>query len=199
MKPLLFVLAFAAIVAFGVTIITSIFLDYIEGDLENKIEVKIEEATEYTVTNVDIDHFHAQEVTLEKNSPVLSVWGCPSLSELQNTISVKDAELNAMHEQINDLNRQNLLAEFGDGNVIQDMDLGVLYTMMPNMTDNLEEIFGISQDLSWQLNQMGVYRFKQIAIWTDSQVSNFQEKLNFDGSIFREQWVKQAQRLTERA
>jgi len=120
-----------------------------------------------------------------------------SLAEMKSSINAKDAELISMREEINDLNRKNVLAAFGEGNVEQHPQMGIIYIKIPNVTDNLQEIFGISEILNQQLNDLGVYRFKQVALWTESQAGHFQEQLNFEGSISREQWPKQAQRLTD--
>jgi len=120
-----------------------------------------------------------------------------SLEDLKASIRRKDTELNSLREEINELNQSKLLATFGEGNVEQHPEMGIIYTAVPKVADNLQEIFGISDVLSEQLNELGVYRFKQLALWAESQVNHFQEKLAFEGSISREQWVKQAQRLSD--
>jgi len=59
-------------------------------------------------------------------------------------------------------------------------------------TDKLVEINGVSDELESQLNQRGIYQFKQIALWNLHQAEAFQHDLDFDGSIQIEQWVNQA-------
>jgi len=79
--------------------------------------------------------------------------------------------------------------------VEQHEDKGVIYLKTPESTDNLGDIFGVSDELETQLNKLGIYKHKQIALWSNRQIDYFQNKLNFDGNIEREQWPIQAQRL----
>ena len=119
-----------------------------------------------------------------------------ALSELETGHAGKDEEIVSLKAQISELTKQTMLASFGAG-VEQDSDKGVIYIKAPKNKDNLGDIFGVSEDLHSQLNKQGIYKHKQIALWSDRQVDHFQEELNFDGNIKREQWIIQAQRLTE--
>ena len=53
------------------------------------------------------------------------------------------------------------------------------------------------QVLEESLNSIGVYRFEQIATWTERNVEEFDELLSFKGRIEREEWLKQAKTLHE--
>ncbi len=64
--------------------------------------------------------------------------------------------------------------------------------------DNLQEIKGIGEVLEKKLKAMGIDRFEQIAKWTDDDIAEVDEQLNFRGRIQREKWVEQAQELAKR-
>jgi len=87
--------------------------------------------------------------------------------------------------------------EFSGEDVRSDDRLGILYNNT-NDKDDLELIKGIGPKIHGQLNDHGVYRFKQIANWTDPNVSNFSEELNcFPGRIDRDRWIPQARGLAD--
>ncbi len=65
--------------------------------------------------------------------------------------------------------------------------------------DNLQEIKGIGAVLEKKLNAMGIERFEQIASWTETDIAEIDEQLNFRGRIQREKWVEQARELAKRA
>ncbi len=119
-----------------------------------------------------------------------------SLSEIENKYSGKDEEIERLRKQITELTKQTMLASFGAG-VEQDADKGIIYLKAPKSQDNLGDIFGVSDSLHSQLNKLGIYKHKQIALWSERQIDYFQKELEFDGNIQREQWAIQAQRLAE--
>lgn len=61
--------------------------------------------------------------------------------------------------------------------------------------DDLELIAGIGPKLAQTLNELGVYRFEQIANWQESDVERVDTHLNFSGRIARENWIEQAKAL----
>ena len=61
--------------------------------------------------------------------------------------------------------------------------------------DNLQEVKGIGRVLEGVLNELGIYRFEQIASWTKEEVLKIDEAIAFPGRIEREEWVKQAKQL----
>lgn len=65
--------------------------------------------------------------------------------------------------------------------------------------DNLQQIKGIGAVLEKKLNALGIERFEQIANWTDGDIAEVDEQLNFRGRIQREKWVEQAQDLAKRS
>lgn len=62
--------------------------------------------------------------------------------------------------------------------------------------DNLQEIKGIGAVLEKKLNALGIERFAQIAEWTEDDIAQIDEQLNFRGRIQRERWVEQARDLS---
>ena len=62
--------------------------------------------------------------------------------------------------------------------------------------DDLKLIVGIGPVLERMLHSLGVMTFRQIARWTDREVTEFDAKLpEFPGRIVRDQWVTQARAL----
>lgn len=62
--------------------------------------------------------------------------------------------------------------------------------------DDLTRIKGIGPKLSARLNDLGIYHFKQIASWSDSEAKWVEDFLSFKGRVARENWITQARVLT---
>ena len=62
--------------------------------------------------------------------------------------------------------------------------------------DDLTRIKGIGPKLSARLNDLGIYHFKQIASWSDSEAKWVEDFLSFKGRVGRENWITQARVLT---
>lgn len=65
----------------------------------------------------------------------------------------------------------------------------------PPKPDDLTRIKGIGPKLSKQLNQLGVYSFKQIAAWTKTEASQIDDSLGFKGRVDPKNWASQARKL----
>lgn len=61
--------------------------------------------------------------------------------------------------------------------------------------DDLQKIKGIGPRLAALLNELGVYRYRQIAEFTPADIAWVNERLRFKGRIEREKWVEQARTL----
>lgn len=72
----------------------------------------------------------------------------------------------------------------------------MLYDTPPDKADNLKEIKGIGPGLEKTLNEMGIYRFEQIAAWGEEEIAWVDARLKFKGRIVRDRWVEQARVLT---
>lgn len=62
-------------------------------------------------------------------------------------------------------------------------------------TNNLQMIKGIGAVIEKKLMEYGVNSYAQIAAWSDAEVEDFSQRLNFKGRIEREGWVEQAKQL----
>ena len=62
-------------------------------------------------------------------------------------------------------------------------------------TTNLQMIKGIGSVIEKKLLEYGVNGCAQIAAWSDAEVEDFSQRLNFKGRIERERWVEQAKEL----
>jgi len=78
-----------------------------------------------------------------------------------------------------------------------DGKLGMVYDSAPPEVDDLKEINGVGPVLEEKLNSIGVYTFKQIADWTEENVAAFEEALDSQGRIERDEWIVKAKALHE--
>lgn len=61
--------------------------------------------------------------------------------------------------------------------------------------DDLQQIKGIGPKIAGILQELGIQRFEQIAVWTPEKVDWVNERLRFKGRIEREEWIPQARAL----
>ncbi len=65
--------------------------------------------------------------------------------------------------------------------------------------DDLKRISGVGPKLETMLHGLGIYRFDQIAGWSDQEVAWIDERLEgFKGRVRRDEWVRQAGELSGR-
>ena len=62
--------------------------------------------------------------------------------------------------------------------------------------DDLTLIKGIGAVIARKLNEAGVWRFEQIAAWTDEEAASFSERLSFKGRVTRDKWREQAREMS---
>jgi len=74
---------------------------------------------------------------------------------------------------------------------------GMVYDSPPAESDDLKLISGVGPVLEEKLNSVGIYRFEQIAKWTERNVEEFEELLSLEGRVEREDWIAQAKALSE--
>ncbi|MBU2358687.1 MAG: 50S ribosomal protein L21 [Alphaproteobacteria bacterium] len=70
-------------------------------------------------------------------------------------------------------------------------------TAAPAGADDLKQLSGVGPALEKKLHAEGITTFAQIAAWSDADVEEFGEKLNFKGRIEREGWIEQAKELSK--
>lgn len=78
-----------------------------------------------------------------------------------------------------------------------DEALGMVYDSAPSEVDDLKEISGVGPELEEKLHSIGIYKFEQIAAWTEKNVSEFGDLLSFKGRIERDGWIEKAKALHE--
>lgn len=87
-------------------------------------------------------------------------------------------------------------SELASGAVTQDSVYGILYAEKPEVVDDLKKIKGVGKVLEGKLNGIGVYRFKQVGVWTKSSCEEFAKLLtSFKDRIYRDNWIAQAKAL----
>lgn len=69
------------------------------------------------------------------------------------------------------------------------------FTDFSGEKDDLKKIKGIGVKIEEALNNLGVYKFSQIASWSEENIAWIDEYLVFKGRVQRENWVSQAQTL----
>ncbi|MEM6615909.1 MAG: 30S ribosomal protein S2 [Pseudomonadota bacterium] len=62
-------------------------------------------------------------------------------------------------------------------------------------SDDLKKISGVGPVLETKLNQLGIYRYQQIAGFTADDIERVDTILNFKGRIERDNWIQQATEL----
>ncbi len=66
----------------------------------------------------------------------------------------------------------------------------------PQGADDLKLIWGVGPKLETMLNELGVYRFAQIAEWNDMNLRWVDQSLEaFKGRAVRDRWIEQAKKL----
>ncbi len=94
--------------------------------------------------------------------------------------------------------RSNLAATFAGESVVLDDQLGAVFESAPEQIDDLKKIYGIGAKLEGNLNDFGVYQYRQIALWTESNAKEFAKRLDaFQDRMFRDNWIQQARELHE--
>ncbi len=73
--------------------------------------------------------------------------------------------------------------------------LGYVYDVAPADRDDLQQIVGVGAVLEGKLHEFGVYKFRQIAGWSDEVAGEFGKRLAFSDRVFREEWREQAAKL----
>ncbi len=63
--------------------------------------------------------------------------------------------------------------------------------------DDLKRIKGIGPVNEKALNELGIFKFSQIAAWTQANVDWVEDSMSFPGRIEREDWIAQAKTLAE--
>lgn len=71
-----------------------------------------------------------------------------------------------------------------------------LFNAPEGIADDLTRIKGIGPKLSEKLQELGIYHFRQIAEWSDSEAEWVEDALAFKGRVRREDWIGQARKFS---
>ena len=72
----------------------------------------------------------------------------------------------------------------------------ILYAPPVEKRDDLKKISGIGNKLEQLLNDLGIYKYEQLANFNQQNIAWVNNRLYFSGRIEREKWVEQAKLLT---
>lgn len=86
-------------------------------------------------------------------------------------------------------------ALIASGAMTLDDKLGAIYSETPDDPDDLTKIKGVGKSINTKLNKAGIYKFQQIAHWTEPVCNEFATRLAFKDRILREDWPAQAKAL----
>ena len=81
--------------------------------------------------------------------------------------------------------------------VRNDFLLGIVYKTKPAVIDDLTMLRGVGDVLAARLQELGVFTYKQIGLWTEEQAHEFSRRLGFNERAEREHWVQQATKMYE--
>lgn len=73
----------------------------------------------------------------------------------------------------------------------------VYETAPPEGSDDLKLISGVGPKLEQTLNELGIYRFDQVAGWRKKEIEWVDARLRFKGRIARDDWMSQAKILAK--
>ena len=74
-------------------------------------------------------------------------------------------------------------------------DLGEIYPVPPEDPDDLKKVRGIAHVMERKLNKAGIYKYAQIAAWSDEAAIEFGARLGIIGNVDRYNWREQCARL----
>ena len=69
------------------------------------------------------------------------------------------------------------------------------FSERPDDADDLKRVKGIGAVIERTLNELGIFKFEQIAEWTEDNVAWVDNFISFPGRIKREDWVEQTKDL----
>ncbi len=122
-----------------------------------------------------------------------------TLNILPGRITSLQADLNSGRQKISELQAeltdlQAQLTELQNVRELTNQRPPRQFASVPGQIDDLKHIYGVGPALEKVLQGLGVYQFKQVALWNQDDIAFFDAQLHeFHGSIEREHWVRSAQ------
>lgn len=168
--------------------------DASDEELQPSEEAQDSEVVDEVNELLDTEPVQSQELDHSETQ----IFDEPVAEEITEEEIIEDAQHIPDQEDLRD---QQEFLDQADGSVHQDTteqadvsDPAKEHTLPP---DNLKRIGGIGVIIERRLNALGIYRYDQIAAWTDADVERVDTELDFPGRIEREEWREQAQILAE--
>jgi predicted flap endonuclease-1-like 5' DNA nuclease len=79
--------------------------------------------------------------------------------------------------------------------LFNDPEMGPVFRRPPSRIDDLTRIKGVARVIEGRLHEMGIFRYQQIAEWSEAQVASVSKRLRFRERIARDQWQAQCRDL----
>ncbi len=115
-----------------------------------------------------------------------------TLTILPGKISTIQSELDTERAKIKGLEAE--LLQISQAREAQNKRPPRQFATAPNQIDDLKHIYGVGPVLEKTLQGLGIYQFRQVALWNKDDVLFFDSQLHeFHGRIEREHWVRSAQ------
>jgi len=125
---------------------------------------------------------------IEKNDNILLPISCLNVDDANLTAKAQLA-IKYLKAQEEIINCDEVCKEYCDKKPL-------LYTTEQDIKkDDLTRINGIGEKIQEKLYHLGIYKFEQIANWTDDNIEWIQEYLYFPDRVKRERWVEQARKI----
>ena len=161
---------------FAALICLILWVFFLGNDSEEYREERVETGDEDTSAREDSSSTSAETETESE-----------STNSGETTLAIDTASKGEAVEAFSD--------DIAAGNARFDGTYGVVYTATPDRVDDLTVISGVGKVLNGKLNDIGVYRYKQIAYWTKEACEEFNKLLTFKDRLYRDNWIEQAKSL----
>ena len=80
-----------------------------------------------------------------------------------------------------------------------DPDIGPVFRTPPSERDDLRNIEGLGPKFQDKLNELGIYRYSQVAKWTAKISAEIADRIGAGPRIKNEKWVQQAKQLSKKS
>lgn len=164
---------------------------------------------------------HQLRLSKENRSSPNATFPEPTAVTLEIPSNNDSAEINALKQELNELRRifiateadacldsqdsqhsfpsmhlvEKILTEFADEPVRNCPQFGIIYSEKPDFGDDLTKITTLTTNDAVRLNQLGIYNFRQIALWTPENSSAIKQRLQLSDGIDPTYWQTQAAHL----
>lgn len=155
------------------------------------------ESVEVPPTTIEFPAPEPKEIPLQlPEIPSIKAAGAPGVNRaLARSVDGGRAALGENAEEPDEPVPDEMEKALAEGKARMDDKLGLLYHDRPDRHDDLTLLRGIGEALHVKLQEQGIYTFKQIGLWTEENIREFDQRLLTKDRIRREHWVKQARNL----